>query len=57
MEQVVVSALYTAFAQNRDIDDPLLVAEVEATRPLSVTMAEKIDALRDWAKERAVAAE
>jgi len=28
--------------------------ELEVTKPLSVTMAERIDALRDWAKDRAV---
>ena len=57
LEQVVVSALYSAFAQERDIDDTLLINEVHATRPLSVTMSEKIDSLRDWARERAVPAE
>ena len=35
----------------------LILAELERTRPLSVVMAEKIDALRDWASERAVYAD
>ena len=29
---------------------------ITATKPLSVTMAEKIQKMRDWAKERAVRA-
>ena len=34
-----------------------ILAELERTRPLSVVMAEKIDALRDWASGRAVYAD
>jgi AAA+ superfamily predicted ATPase len=57
LEQVVVSALFSAFAENEDIDDAYLAHEIDATRPLSVTMAEKITSLREWAKERAVRAD
>jgi hypothetical protein len=57
LEQVVVSALYSAFAEGVDIDDAYLAHEIDATRPLSVTMAEKITSLREWAKERAVRAD
>ena len=35
-------------------DGVSVAEEVELTKPLSVTMAERIDALRDWAKDRAV---
>ena len=57
IEQVVVSALYTAFSDGGDLDTDALLREAGATRPLSVTMAEKIDALRDWARDRAVPAD
>ena len=57
LEQVVVSALYSAFAEGVDIDDAYLAHEIDATRPLSVTMAEKITDLREWASERAVRAD
>jgi len=57
IEQVVVSALYGAFSEERDIDTASLKAEAEATRPLSVTMAEKLQDLRAWAHDRAVPAE
>jgi AAA+ superfamily predicted ATPase len=56
LEQAVVSALYTAFAEGSPLRQQHLLREVAATRPLSVTMAEKIQALRDWARERAVPA-
>ena len=56
IEEVVVSALYTAFSSDTALDTAALAAEIEATRPLSVTMAEKIDEMRRWAKGRAVRA-
>jgi hypothetical protein len=35
----------------------LLAAELRNTRPLSVLMAEQVDALRRWARPRTVAAD
>ena len=57
IEQAVVSALYTAFSHEQDLHTQTLVDEIAITRPLSVTMAESIDSLRRWAKDRAVAAD
>jgi len=54
IEQAVVSSLYTAFSREEDLTTEALVEEIELTKPLSVTMAERIAALRDWAKDRAV---
>ncbi|MDP2956316.1 MAG: AAA family ATPase [Longimicrobiales bacterium] len=56
IEQVVVSALYTAFSATARVDTAALMAEVRATRPLSVTMAEHMSALRAWAEGRTVRA-
>jgi hypothetical protein len=56
IEQVIVSALYTAFARDVRLDDGLLLNEASATRPLSHTMAERIAALRNWASDRTVSA-
>ncbi|MEQ9400666.1 MAG: AAA family ATPase [Longimicrobiales bacterium] len=56
IEQVVVSALYTAFSSDAVVSDRGLTLEVESTRPLSVTMAEKIRAMREWADGRTVRA-
>jgi AAA+ superfamily predicted ATPase len=54
IEQAVVSALYTAFSRDEELTTQALADEVSLTKPLSVTMAERITALRDWAKDRAV---
>lgn len=57
LEQVVVSALYTAFSEDRPLDDALLRGEIAQTRPLAVTMAEPIALLRAWADGRTVRAD
>jgi SpoVK/Ycf46/Vps4 family AAA+-type ATPase len=56
LEQVVVSALYTAFAAGEELADRHLREAAVSTRPLSVTMSDRIDALRHWAAERTVRA-
>jgi SpoVK/Ycf46/Vps4 family AAA+-type ATPase len=56
LEQVVVSALYGAFAGDGEFGTDLLLAEIRGTRPLSVTAAERIGDLRAWARERTVSA-
>lgn len=57
IEQVVISALYSAFNQHVDLSDELMLAEVSATRPLSETMSEQVNSLRRWAEDRAVPAD
>jgi ATP-dependent 26S proteasome regulatory subunit len=56
VEQVIVSALYTAFSDGTALSTEHLLREASATKPLATMMAEKIAALRDWAKERTVPA-
>ena len=56
IEQAVISALYDAFDENREVEQKDIVANIEKSVPLSVTMKEKIDWLRNWAKNRAVPA-
>jgi len=56
IEQVVVSALYTAFANGTQLDTAALLAEARETRPLSVTMVERVEAMRAWARGRTVPA-
>ncbi len=56
IEQAIVSSLYTAAAQERELATGHLLNELNSTRPLSVTMAEKIARLRQWASDRAVPA-
>jgi AAA+ superfamily predicted ATPase len=57
IEQGIVAALYTAFNQKQQLSTEILLAEVKATQPLSVTRAEEVAAIRDWAKSRAVPAD
>jgi SpoVK/Ycf46/Vps4 family AAA+-type ATPase len=55
IEQAVVSALYTAQANNAPLANVHILGEIQKTRPLSVVMAERIESLRQWASGRTVA--
>lgn len=57
IEQAVVSALHAAFAAKEPLTTEGIVKAVKETNPLSVTMRERIDALRKWAKDRCVPAD
>jgi hypothetical protein len=57
IEQAVVAALYTAHARKTVPSAELIAAEIAATRPLEMVMAEKVAALRAWAEGRTVAAD
>lgn len=56
IQQAVSSALYSAFAQKAELSAEMIVKEIRSTYPLSVTMRERVDALREWAHDRAVPA-
>lgn len=56
IEQVVVAALYEAFYEERGLKVSDLEKSIQNTVPLSVTQAEKIVQIREWANVRAVAA-
>lgn len=56
IEQVIVSALYSAKAQQKTLTVEHVLNAVDATVPISVVRSEDIQALRHWAKERAVMA-
>jgi SpoVK/Ycf46/Vps4 family AAA+-type ATPase len=56
IEQAVVAALYTAFSRGVEVTSPIIAEELKATKPLSVTRAEEVEALRAWARDRAVMA-
>jgi AAA+ superfamily predicted ATPase len=57
IEQAVVSALYAAHADGVPVDEARIVAETKSTKPLSVLMAEQVNAIREWARERTVPAD
>lgn len=64
IEQAIVSAVYRGLSENgngsadknsgqqRVVSQSLLLAELQATAPLSIVMAEKLAALRQWVDER-----
>lgn len=56
IEQIVVVALFEAFSESRSITLDDFEKAVKETIPLSVTQAEQIRAIREWAELRAVAA-
>ncbi len=57
IEQGVVCALHEAYAGKTDIDTERIVAALKGSPPLSATMAERVAALRHWAKGRCVPAD
>jgi SpoVK/Ycf46/Vps4 family AAA+-type ATPase len=54
IESAVQTALYAAFARKQELSTEDLRTALSSTVPLSVTRAEEIETLRDWAKDRAV---
>jgi len=56
IEQVIVSALFEAFAESRALAWSDFGRAIKSTVPLSVTQSERIAEIRDWANQRAVAA-
>ncbi len=57
IEQGIVACLYSAHALRQPPAASHLLAEFRKTRPLSVVMAERVEALREWARDRTVPAE
>ena len=57
IEQAVVSALHDAFADEGELATERVRQAIEASPPLSVTMAESVAALRSWAADRCMPAD
>jgi SpoVK/Ycf46/Vps4 family AAA+-type ATPase len=56
IEQAIIASLFEARAQGKPLDTVHLREELARTRPLSVVMAERVQALRAWAADRTVPA-
>lgn len=56
IEQIVIMGLFDAFAEERSIRMKDFENSIKNTVPLSITQAEQIRAIREWANIRAVAA-
>ena len=57
IEQAVVSALHAAYAGKVEVTSGHVMEAIKGSPPLSVTMAEKVAYLREWAKGRCVRAD
>jgi len=57
IEQAIVSSMYAAHAQKSVLTASHIIEELGRTRPLAILMSERIEALRDWASGRTVAAD
>ena len=57
IEQAVVAAVYSAAARQEEAVNQHVLEALSETSPLSVVMAERIQALRSWARDRAVMAD
>ena len=57
IEEAIVAALYDAFQAGVELEDLHIARALRATVPLSITMSEKVEALRSWARGRTVSAD
>ncbi len=53
IEEVIISALYDVFEKGEDLTTEAIEKAIRETYPLSKTMAEEIESLRNWAQTRA----
>jgi len=53
LEQVVIAALFAAFAERRPLHDGDLVDAAREMVPLAITMDDRLKDLREWARPRA----
>lgn len=56
IEQVIVSGFYSIIGGYKQLTTEILLDEIKKTKPLSVIMAENIEAMREWAMDRTVPA-
>jgi SpoVK/Ycf46/Vps4 family AAA+-type ATPase len=54
IESAVQTALYAAFSRKQELSTDDLLTALSSTVPLSITRAEEIAQLRNWAQHRAV---
>lgn len=53
IEESIISAMYEAFAAGREVTTEDIHQALRDTVPLAITQQERIDALKDWAHDRA----
>ena len=53
IEEAVVAALFDVFDKKQELSTDAVLASINSTVPLSKTMKEEIDRLKEWARDRA----
>ena len=53
IEQIIIASLYDAFDVGQELDDDKIFQNISDIIPISQTMREMIDGIREWAKTRA----
>jgi len=56
IEQSIISALFDAFVENRDLNTEDILRSLKASIPLALTMSESVRDLRQWAETRTIPA-
>lgn len=56
IEQTVLAGMHDAFAEKKKMTTEDILSAIQASPPLSVTMSEKVHALKQWAQNRCVPA-
>ena len=54
LDETGIRAAYAAHAEGKPLETRHVLAELASTRPLAVVRAEKVTALRNWARDRTV---
>jgi hypothetical protein len=57
IEQAIISALHEAYSEKTGLSTKLILSAIKNSPPISVTMAESVQSLRVWAKDRCVPAD
>ncbi|TFG49505.1 MAG: AAA family ATPase, partial [Candidatus Brocadiia bacterium] len=57
IEQAIISGMHEAYMNKIELNTDIILKVIGTSPPLSVTMAERVDALRNWAHGRCVPAE
>lgn len=56
IEQVIISSMYDSFEENREVNDNDIINSIKNCVPLSKTMKESIENIREWSHTRAISA-
>ncbi|MBN2594588.1 MAG: AAA family ATPase [Sedimentisphaerales bacterium] len=57
IQQAVISALHEAYSEKTGLTTELILSAIRNSPPISVTLAERVQSLRAWARDRCVPAD